>query len=129
MELKRGVRIAKTFPIVMGIFLFSFIGILSTAYAYDEYLNRANANQYEEYASRITVGMTKSQIISQIGNPVNVNRGKDNEELWWWQSNHRWKYPVIYRLVGKSAYYGSPYLRLAFDGSSRVVTVETKRVW
>lgn len=129
MELKRGLRIAKKIPIVVGTFLFSVVGILSAAYAYDEYLNRANANQYEEYASRITVGMTKSQIISQIGNPVNVNRGKDNEELWWWQSNHRWNYPVIYRLVGKSAYDGSPYLRLGFDDSSRVVTVETKRVW
>jgi len=128
MELNRNLRIAKKISVVVGIFLFSFVGILSTAYAYDEYLNRANANQYQEYASRIAVGMTKSQVISRIGNPVNANRGKDNEELWWWQSNHRWKYPLIYRLVGKPAYHGGPYLRLAFNDSSRVATVETNRV-
>jgi outer membrane protein assembly factor BamE (lipoprotein component of BamABCDE complex) len=129
MKPNRDFRITMKILIVVGIFVFSFGGLLSTAYAYDEYLNRANANQYEEYASRIAVGMTKSQVISRIGNPVNVNRGKDNEELWWWQSNHRWKYPLIYRLVGKSAYYGGPYLRLAFDDSSRVLTVEMNRVW
>lgn len=129
MQLNRDRRFAIKISIVVGIFLFGFVVILSTAYAYDEYLNRVNANQYEEYASMIAVGMTKSQAISRIGNPVNVNRGKDNEELWWWQSNHRWKYRLIYRLVGKPAYRGTPYLRLAFDNSGRVATVETNRVW
>jgi hypothetical protein len=85
-------------------FELAILGSLMWFAVYDEAINRANAVRYKETSCRIKVGMTKDEVIELAGSPDNVNRGKDGEELWWWQSHHRWEHPIAYNLIGKPPY-------------------------
>lgn len=108
------------------------LGILGTLFWYyvkDERINRASAERYKEDSRKIRVGMTKAEVIELLGPPANMNVGKGGEELWVWWSNHRWQRPLVYRVIGKPATEGGPFLQLSFDSSGRVATVETHRAF
>ena len=124
-----GVTAALALRIIAALVTFELgiLGSLMWFAVYDEAINRANAVRYKETSCRIKVGMTKSEVIELAGSPDNVNRGKDGEELWWWQSHHRWEHPTAYKLIGKSPYQGGPFLTISFDSSERVASVETWR--
>lgn len=102
------------------------LGILGTLFWYyvkDEAINHTNTRRYKEASCKIQIGMTKAEVIELIGPPSNINLGKDGQELWWWQSHHRWDRPLAYRIIGKPAYEGGPFLQLSFDISDRVAIV------
>ena len=104
------------------------LGILGTLFWYyvkDEAINHTNAERYKEASRKIQVGMTKAEVIELMGAPSNINLGKGGEELWWWQNHHRRERPIAYQIIGKSHRQGGPYLKLSFDISERVATVET----
>ena len=110
-------------------FELGILGSLMWFAVYDEAITRANAVRYKEASCRIKVGMTKVELIELVGSPDNVNRGKDGQELWWWQSQHRWEHPTAYKVIGKSPFQGAPYLRISFGSSERVASVETHSAW
>jgi hypothetical protein len=108
-------------------FELGILGSLMWFAVYDKAVNRANAVRYKETSCRIKVGMTKGEVIELAGSPDTVSRGKDGEELWWWQSRDRWKHPTEYNLIGKSPYQGGPFRTISFDSSERVASVDTWR--
>lgn len=126
---RRGHDNVLVLPLISALVMFQ-LGILGTLFWYyvkDEAINRASAKQYKEASRKIQVGMTKAEVIKLLGAPTNINRGKGGEELWWWQSHHRWERPTAYKIIGKSPYEGGPYLVLSFDIAERVATVDAWR--
>lgn len=124
---KKGGKAALAMRTIAALVTFELgiLGTLAWFAVHDDAINQANAVKYEETSCRIKVGMTKVELIELAGLPNNVNRGKDGEELWWWQSRHRWEHPTAYKVIGKSPYQGGPYLSISFDSSERVATVDT----
>ena len=117
----------RALPIIAALLMFQ-LGILGTLFWYyveDERINRASAERYKEDSRKIQVGMTKAEVLELLGPPTNMNVGKGGEELWVWWSNHRWQRPLVYRVIGKPATEGGPFLQLSFDSSARVATVVT----
>lgn len=128
---RRNEAASRVLPIIAALLMFQ-LGILGTLFWYyvkDESINRASAERYEEASRKVQVGMTKAEVLDLIGAPSNINLGKGGEELWLWQSRHRWERPTIYKIIGKSPYQGGPFLMLSFDTSERVATVDTSRTW
>lgn len=120
---------SRVLHVIAALLMFQ-LGILGTLFWYyvkDESINRTSAERYEEASRKIQVGMSKSEVVQLIGAPSNINLDKDGGELWWWQSHHRWERPTAYKIIGKSPYAGGPFLRLSFDTSDRVASVDTRR--
>ena len=108
------------------------LGILGTLLWYsvkDDVINTTNSKRYKAAADEIQVGITKAEVIKLVGAPDNINQGKGGEELWWWQSHHRWEHPIAYRIIGKPAYEGGPYLQISFDESGHVMTVQSSSTY
>jgi hypothetical protein len=128
---KRGLAgvLAPRFITALVTFELGILASLMGFAVHDDAVNRANAGRYEETSCRIKVGMTKAEVFELAGPPTNVNLDKDGAELWWWQSDHRWEHPLAYKLIGRSSFLGTPFLRISFDSSDRVATVGTQRAW